>query len=258
MKPFVRHILTLCAALLLAALYIFVLTAERVRQRGLSCQGLKVHITDSARLSFVSEGDIKKYMEDYGPFIGKLVDDVDLQQIETIMLDKSAILGCEAYMDRSGYLNIEIGQREPAIRFQKGEQGFYADEKGFIFPLQTSYTSRVPIIDGAVPIKAGNGFKGKPDTEKEQLWLNRIIALVAYMQTNGWSKRISQITVQPDGNLVLVPAEGKEKFIFGAPDRFEAKFDRIRTYYEAVVPSLEKISYGVVDVRFDKQIICKK
>ncbi|MBR4897046.1 MAG: hypothetical protein IKZ41_11485, partial [Clostridia bacterium] len=27
-----------------------ILTAERVRQRGLSCQGLKVHITDSAQI----------------------------------------------------------------------------------------------------------------------------------------------------------------------------------------------------------------
>ena len=258
MKPAVRNILTLSAAALLAALYIFVLTAERRAQHSLACQGLKVHVTDSARLSFVSGSDIEKYMQDYGPYVGKLVDQVDLQQIESIMAGKSAILGCEAYLDRKGYLNIEVQQQEPAIRFQKGEQGFYADEKGFIFPLQSSYTSRVPIIDGAIPLNAGGNFKGKPDTEKEQQWLNRIIALVAYMQETGWSKRISQITVLRDGNLVMVPAEGKEKFLFGAPSGIEAKFGRIKTYYEAVVPSLENKAYKEVDVRFDKQIIGKK
>ena len=258
MKPLARKLLTLTAALLLAALYVFVLTAERSRRHALSCQGLKVTITDSARLSFVSESDIEKYMQDYGPYVGKLVEQVDLQEIESIMLCKSAILGCEAYMDRSGYLNIEVCQREPAIRFQKGEQGFYADEKGFIFPLQASYTSRVPIIDGAIPLNAGGDFKGKPGTEQEQLWLERIIALVAYMQSTGWSKRISQITVLKDGNLEMVPSEGGEKFIFGSPGGIEAKFERIRTYYEAIVPSLEKVSYKEVDVRFDKQIICKK
>ena len=258
MKPAVRNILTLGAVLLLAALYVVVLTAERRAQRARACQGLKVNIADSARLSFVSGEDIEKYMQDYGPYVGKLVDQMDLQQIESIMASKSAIFGCEAYLDRDGYLNIEVQQREPAIRFQKGEQGFYADEKGFIFPLQTSYTSRVPIIDGAIPLNAGGDFKGKPGTEKEQQWLERIIALVAYMQNSGWSKRISQVTVQKDGNLVMVPAEGKEKFIFGAPSGIEAKFGRIKTYYEAVVPSLEKVSYSQVDVRFDKQIICKK
>ena len=258
MKPLVRKLLTVGAALLLAALYVFVLTAERSRQRALACQGLKVNITDSASLSFVSESDIAHYMQEYGPYVGKLVDAIDLEEIESMMVCKSAILGCEAYMDRSGYLNIDVRQREPAIRFQKGEQGFYADEKGFIFPLQSSYTSRVPIIDGAIPLNAGGNFKGKPDTEKEQQWLEGIIHLVAYMQSTGWSKRISQITVLKDGNLVMVPTEGKEKFIFGAPEGFEAKFARIKTYYEAVGPSLDKNTYSQVDVRFDKQIVCKK
>ena len=258
MKKALRHLLTLGTAAIVAALYIFVLTSERARERSRACQGLKVAIVDSSRLSFVSEKDIAVYMEEYGPYVGQLLGDVDLPRIEEILSARSAILGSECWLDRDGFIHIEVTQREPAIRFQKGDRGFYADEKGFVFPLQKNYTSRVPIIDGAVPLEIGNEFRGKPASGKEQAWLDRIIGMVAYMQKEGWSERISQITVRPDGTLVLIPAAGTEKFIFGPPTGFGAKFGRIKTYYEAIVPSLDKTVYTSVDIRYDKQIICKK
>ena len=58
MKKALRHLLTLGTAAIVAALYIFVLTSERARERSRACQGLKVAIVDSSRLSFVSEKDI--------------------------------------------------------------------------------------------------------------------------------------------------------------------------------------------------------
>ena len=258
MKQSVRNILTLCTGALLAALYILTLTAERSHTRAQSCQGLKVSIADSASLKFVSEEDIARYMDEYGAYVGKLVEDVDLENIEEILSSKSAIRSCEAYIDRDGFIHTEIVQREPVIRFQKGALGFYADEKGFLFPLQKNYTSRVPIIDGAIPLTVDEKFKGKPASEKEELWLQEIIALTAHLQRTGWSKRISQISVLPDGNLVLIPTEGKERFLFGTPTRVDEKLLRIASYYEAVAPAHEKGYYSRVDVRFDKQIICKK
>ena len=53
-----------------------------------------------------------------------------------------------------------------------------------------------------------------------------------------------------------VPREGAERFIFGTPTDIEAKFGRIRTYYESIAPSRET-PYKTVDVRFDSQIICR-
>ena len=258
MKQSVRNILTLSAGLLLAALYILTLTSERSHTRAQSCQGLKVTITDSAALRFVSEEDIARYMDEYGPYVGKLVEDVDLGRIEEILSAKSAIRSCEAYIDRDGYIHTEIVQREPVIRFQKGDIGFYADEMGYLFPLQKNYTSRVPIIDGAIPLNVDGNFKGKPASAQENLWLTRIIGLTAHLQRTGWSKRISQISVLPDGNLVLIPTEGKERFLFGTPTRIGEKLLRIASYYEAVAPAHDKGYYSSVDVRFDKQIICKK
>lgn len=256
MKNAVRTILTAILLVLISAIYLFVLARERAREKSQACQGLKVTITDSSRLSFISEKDVEGFLDEY-TVIGQPMDKVDLSRVETILSGKSAILDNEAWMDRNGFIHIDIVQREPAVRFQKEDKGFYADKNGFIFPLQKRSTSHVPIIDGAIPVELDEKLSNRPGNEQQEQWLAQIIGLVKYMQKTGWSARIAQITVLPGGDLQFVPEEGNEKFLFGPPTGIDGKFKRIRTYYEAIVPSLEKPKYTSVDVRYDKQIICK-
>ena len=71
-----------------------------------------------------------------------------------------------------------------------------------------------------------------------------------------WNDLVGQISVRKDGNLVLVPREGAERFLFGTPTGIDAKFGRIRKYYESIAPTRET-PYKTVDVRFDGQIICR-
>ena len=142
------------------------------------------------------------------------------------------------------------------VRFQKGDAGFYADRSGFIFPLQTKFTSMVPIVDGNLPLSIESGFKGDLASEKEKTWVKEVISMVAYMNKSGiWNDNISQITVSQEGNLILIPREGKERFIFGSPTEAKAKFGRIGEYYEAIAP-LDR-GYRSVDVRYAGSIICK-
>ena len=252
----VRSLIGICAAAALLALLIFLLALDKGRERTMECRGVKAVVTDSARLSFISEAAVIANTVLFCPYAGKKACEMDLQGIERYLEEKSAIRDCEAYMDRQGYVNLVVSQREPIIRFQKGKRGFYADKSGYLFPLQSSYTSRVPIIDGDIPLNADEGFQGRPDDPEARQWLERIIGMVSYMEEAGWSSLISQVTVLENGDLELIPAEGKERFIFGSPTALKAKFGRIDTYYESIAPAGK--NYTSVDVRYDKQIICKK
>lgn len=251
----VRSLIGICATVALIALVISLLALDRSRERTMECKGVKAVVTDSARLSFISEADVIANTVHFCPYAGKKAIEMDLQGIERYLEEKSAIRDCEAYIDRQGYVNLVVRQREPVIRFQKGKRGFYADKSGYLFPLQPSYTSRVPIIDGDIPLEAGEGFQGRPDNPAERQWLERIIGMVSYMEETGWSSLISQVTVLGNGDLELIPAEGKERFIFGSPTALKAKFGRIDTYYASIAPASKH--YTSVDVRYDKQIICK-
>ena len=258
MRKGLRIAIVAGAAALLTLAIVAIIGMSAGRERQLTCGGVNVEFADG--YNFVTAEDIEGYLaSEYGVYIGQRLDSVDLAKVERILDNKSAILKTEAYTTPDGKLNVKVFQREPVVRFQKGGNGFYADERGFLFPLQSNYTSQVPIIDGNVPLTFESGYKGEPLTEKEKLWLGRVIELVNHMKkTRIWAENISQITVRPGGDLVMVPRQGKELFIFGGPDNFEDKFSRMEKYYTSILPEKGEGYYSTVNVKYNGQIVCRK
>ena len=260
MKNVVRNILALSFLALMGLCLLTAFGSSAAKKKGLRCKGLSVIIKDSLENSFVSAADIRKYLDaESGGYAGKFQDSIDLVKIEDIIDGKSAVFKSEAYMTKDGVLNISVTQRRPAVRFQKDEGGFYADEEGYIFPLQGNYTAYVPVIDGSIPVNVSGSYKGEAGTPEEKEWIKDMISLVGYMNESGvWAENIVQITVQDNGDLLLVPRQGKEKFLFGKPDRIEDKFSRIEKYYTGIVPEKGEGYYSTVNVKYDGQIVCRK
>lgn len=223
------------------------------------CSGIAVTIRDSSENRFVSEADIKEYIAgEYGKTEGVPAADLDLKKIEAILDSRSAVLKSEAWCTRDGLLNISITQRRPIMRFQKKGTGFYADADGYIFPMKEGRSSYVVVIDGNIPLDLGSAGRGKATAGKERVWLDRMTALVTYMERHKvWAEDIVQIHVKGNGDLVLIPREGKERFLFGKPVSVEEKFNLMEHYYTGVVPAMGKDRYTSVDVRYRGQIICK-
>ena len=94
-------------ALALVCLAIHGMNERRVGQ--LTCAGVKVEFTDD--FNFVTAKDVEGYLDKgYGAYIGQRLDSVDLQKVESILDNKSAILKAEAYTTPDGYLNVRIRQ----------------------------------------------------------------------------------------------------------------------------------------------------
>ena len=241
-------------ALLLAAFVLLGLLSRRAR-RERTCEGVQVEFSDS--FNFVTEDDIKGYIDRYaGSYLGRRLDSLDLNGIENMLDQQSAVLKSEVYSGGDGNLHVIISQREPVLRFQGPDYGFYIDDRGFIFPLQDNYTSLVPVIDGHIPVKVSPGYKGEALTEKDGAWIRGVQDMIAYMQSNAiWAENIVQIHVDENSDIILIPREGKEKFIFGSPDDAPAKFSRIEKYYQYIQP--EEKEYTSVNVKYKGQIICK-
>ena len=256
MKKLVVNIALISVLAILCITLVVVNTASNRSRSGKTCQGVVVEFADD--FNFVTQEDIDGYLHKfYGSVSGAHVDSVNLAKIEKILDIQSAILKSEAYMGEDGILNIRITQREPVVRFQKGDNGFYADERGFIFPLQRNYTSMVPVIDGEIPLVHASGYKGKPQGEKEQKWMAEVMDLIVFLNKNRqWSENIVQISVGRNGDLTMIPREGKEKFIFGECTGIEEKFARIEKYYQYIKPQGK--DYGTVIVKYENQIVCRK
>lgn len=251
-----KILLSLAAVLALSASVVFFVLGKE-RHDKIECTGVRVTVKDSALNSFVTRKDVENYIEKgVGKVKGKTVADMDLAQMESIVTDKSAVLTCEAFVTPDGKLNLDVTQRTPKVRFQTADNGWYADADGFIFPLQKNYSSLIPVVDGAFPVCPPRGFKGMIEEDRGRDWTKNMVALVSYMEKTGWDKRITQIHVDKNGEIVLVPVVGNEKFLFGQPVALDEKFGKLEKYYRMIYP-LGK-GYLRVDLRFESQIVCSE
>ena len=73
-----------------------------------------------------------------------------------------------------------------------------------------------------------------------------------------WNGKIVQISVEKGGDLILVPREGKEKFLFGQPEDIADKFDKMEKYYTHIIPAKGEGHYRTVDLKYKGQIVCRE
>ena len=258
MKAFVKYSL---AGVLLAGLCTGVAFLYRnVRQENarIVCGRLDVNFADSLR--FVTEQDIREYLDKrYGAYIGERLDSVQLARIEDMIESRSAVRRCEAWTTDDGVLHLEITQRAPVLRFQNGEQGFYVDERGYIFPLHPTYTAPVPVVEGAIPVDVPAGFKGEAREERERAWIAGVLAMNRFTSASRtWQRRITHIRVRPGGELCLDLDGRDEQFFVGQPDNIPDKFMRIDRYLGVIAPSKPEGYYNTVNVKYNQQIICRQ
>lgn len=249
MKITPKHILALVSLTLILATFGIMVGCGRAERGKVLCNALDVQIKD--KYEFVTQEDIRNFLDrHYGAYIGVRIDSLDLGRIENMLEEKRVVMQSEAWTTRDGVLHISIVQRAPAIRFQRGEQGFYMDETGFTFPLHSSYTADVPLIEGNIP-PIENG--------ESKEWGSGVLELMAYIRgSKQWKDKIEKVSVNSAGDIELKATEGKEKFIFGYPDDIQAKFERMGKYYSHVRPSKDEGYYKSVNLKYNHQIICRK
>ena len=260
MKRYVKYILISFCGLCLVACIIVAFTAGVSSRKTITCTGLEVVILDSMQNSFVSRADVKGYLDrEYGQYIGTVIDSIDLTKIEDIIDGRSAVLKSQAYVTRNGVLHVDVTQRKPVVRFQKSDGGFYADADGYIFPLQRTYASHVQIIDGNIPLAANSGYKGAIEDPKEKAWFESMMKVVNYIENSRtWKDKIVQISIDEGKDLILIPREGNERFLFGQPVDIEDKFRKMEKYYTHIIPAKGADHYRTVDLKYRGQIVCKE
>ena len=84
------------------------------------------------------------------------------------------------------------------------------------------------------------------------------MTVVNYMEgSRTWKGKIVQIHIDEKGELILIPRDGNERFLFGQPNSIEDKFSKMEKYYTTILPEKGSNRYKTVDVRFADQIVCK-
>lgn len=259
MNKGLRYTIIIATGVILCGCIFLSIIAGKAERKPLKCIGVAVTIKDSLENDFVSADDVRTYIErEYGQCKGMMADSINLAKIEKIVDGRSAVLKSEAFVTKDGMLNIHVSQRKPVVRFQRTEGGFYADADGYVFPLQSSYASRVHIVDGEIPVNMKSGHKGYIEDPAQKAWFEKVMKVINYIDNSKtWKDKIVQIHVSNGGELTMVPRIGKVKFIFGQPEDIEEKFSKMEKYYSAIAFRKGQEHYSSVNVEYKGQIVCR-
>lgn len=248
MKPLLRNIIAAAVGAASAILLVVLDRESRRAEQPLTCSGVSVTILDSAKVSFITKDDVKKYiLQEIGPWIGQKPDSLKLWKIEETLLSKQAVLSCNAYL-KGSRLFIDVMQREPVVELEAADGRFYADMSGYLFPVLPKYSCDVPLVKCDLQIS----------DSKRQKWLSQMISMVDFTtRSKKWQNLFSGISADKEGDIVLTPCVGEEIFIFGQPIRIEEKFSKIEKYYQYIAHAENSREYKSVNVSFKRQIICR-
>lgn len=249
MRTGTRQIVDIAVIAVFAAALTFLLSGTKLSRSVKTCTGLQVELRDS--LQFVAPEDIERFLKRrYGDYIGQRLDSIRLDRIEKMLESRSVVMESEAWTSEDGILHIGIVQRAPVLRFSKGEHGFYVDENGFVFPLHSSYTASVPTVTGNIPPVEKGGYED---------WIQDLIRMTRYIdRSRTWSGRMEGISVTGDREITLTLKDRPEKFLIGEPKDIEKKLAGVEDYLTRILPEKGEGYYKSVNVKYNKQIICRK
>ena len=231
------------AAIVLAGYCI--LTAQcRADRSMLTCGEIEISFTDSLR--FLSEEDVRECIDKgYGAYIGQRLDSIKLHRIEEILQSESSVKDCQAWTTDNGILHVRVRDRVPVVLLDKGGRKMYSDAEGCMFDPRGKEVDGVTVISGDLP-----------DSPQ---WLTDAIGLVGYLKSSRiWRDKVDKIYVRKGGDLCIKLKGGNERFILGYPDNLEEKFGRIGRYFQWIRPDKGEDCYKSVNVKYNKQIICRK
>lgn len=209
------------------------------------CGEIVPSITDGANNKFISEEEIREIvLEKYAGILGRKMDEVNCNQMETFLSKHPAIENCEVYLTYGGALHVEVTQREPVVRVFDGDASYYLDMNGRKMPLFKSYSAHVLVA---------GGFIKRLENEGDLVNLARLIHEDAF-----WNAQIEQVYVDPVGEVTMVPRVGDHLIEFGKIEDVEIKFRNLKALYKSGWEAREWNLYKKVSLKYKGQVVCTK
>jgi len=252
-----RWILIAFGVVILCVVVVFV----EMQQRNKRCQNIIVKLDEKAEYPFFNEQDIKNLLTVRGNDVieGMLYSKINFKGLENRILTNRLIKKCDVFRDLSGNLVVSIEQQRPIARLipqvspdgqiHSASVGGYLTESGDIIPLSARFAARTVLV-------SGNFFDKK--TRLKSLEGQKLIIFLKSLQQNPfWKAQLTEVIVDNDSELTILPQVGQHQIDFGLPDDFEIKLEKLKIFYKTILPLKSWEKYKKVSVKFKNQIVCE-
>jgi len=184
--------------------------------------------------------------------VGAAVKDLNPYILENVLLGNPFIKKVKVYKDIAGSLNIQIVQKRPVARVFTDKLDYYIDEDGGKFTFCTSYTARVPVVNGY--FFESMAYKDSMVTKEGKMVYNYLKAI----DTSAYFKSMTEeIYINEEGDLTIVPKIGPNEIIFGDDKDLSDKLNKMYTFYSKVLNTVGYNHYKSINLKFRNEVVCK-
>lgn len=219
------------------------------------CKELNITIESQNDHRLLEKGDIRALAApstSESP-IGKTYKNINLKKIEERVLSNKLVKACQVHRSLSGDLLIDVEEYKPIARIvsalSDGLIDSYVAENGDLIGTSKSYTPRVLLLSGKY-------FEG--DEKIKKVKSKPLLDLIeAINEDEFWKAQITQLIIEKDGGITLVPEVGKHVIEFGMALEIEAKFRKLKIFYKKILATKGWNAYSKVSVKYKNQIVCE-
>jgi cell division protein FtsQ len=230
------------------------------------CTDFRVNIINSSEESFVSPEELKQEVKtQYHEPQGIQMSEIDLEKIAQIISTNPYVRKVKTYKSLDAVIIADVEQREPLVRaFNMQGKSFIIDMKGDIMPIPQLGKLNLLCAGGYIDIEP-DSFTGvnvqTPGFDDMNVFkaLNSVyLTALALKNDIHFSEMISQIYVNNEYEIELIPVVGDFILFFGTPDKAKEKIDKMHILYTRLVPFIDMKAYGRVDLTIDNQLVLQK
>ncbi len=215
---------------------------------------IKVHILDQNGNFFTDHIEILNLLnaESTDYVLGLAVKDLDLKTLEGRIETNPFVKDAQVFRDIKGNLIVKVKQAQPIARiFNPFGPDQYIDDEGFILPVSTRHTARVPLIE----LERSFSWE-KNITETD--YGTEILEMLNFIRADKfWNAQIAGFVIEKNGELTLMPQVSKQRVVFGMPNDLETKFKKLKVFYKEILPNKGWNTYSLVNLKFENQIVCE-
>ena len=207
-------------------------------------------LTQQEVLSLFEKGDSVQHVK---------VKDLNLNQIKKKISKNPYVEKADAFINISGNLIVNVKEKVALLRLvNKKGKSCYLDIQGQLFPLGKDYSERALFVNGYIHAPLITG-KSVYDSIYSKTKLPELYKLAMKIHSNRFlNAEISQIFVNSEGNVDLVPELGNFIIRFGNLKEQKIKLENLEAFFKQALLNEGWDKYKSINLAFTNQVICTK
>lgn len=224
------------------------------KKQALKCSNVKILIPGAD--NFIEREEIDDILKkNQGILIGKIMEQINLDEIERNIKANPYIASAKVFGDMNGVIHIEIEQREPVLRIiNMGGQDFYVDREGLKMPVSSNFTANVLVANGNI----AEMFNGRLDTLRSSLAEDLYETALFIRADTLWDAQIEQLYVAENKDIELIPRVGNQRIILGDAEALPVKMRNLLEFYKQAMPTVGWDAYKTINIKYTNQVVCER